>query len=408
MCPSTQGNTGPQTARQWERLHGSEIIAWLESSGVKQRMLDDICRAVELSANWFMEYEGINGLQILSQYPDVLAKCDELDFNDPSQAAAYLLVHLADRYCRVWQVLEELLKKGRLPLGKSPNFSALDIGAGPGPGIFAVRHFYAALVHFTTLHKSEYRVMPLGRAGVIERSMGMAHAMHVFAEMLLLLETGRLHPVGSTGNKPPFYRELVLSAMPFGASHTDFEKFSPQEMHVAVGRSLAQGYYTEYEEDDILWAEANGYAHTQPIDTPNAYALVLMTNFLTTDDMVKQFDESLDRIMRTSLVPGGTVLCLGSASKTYDGIYAILDQKAKAAHVQQLKDIRSLYQEWASPMVLEALTELSRSIWRKLEGKNHATEVRERLKKLNASDIFDTTIRFRLPQFKLQTYRRGK
>ena len=293
---SMQGDNIPQTVRQWELLHGSEIIAWLESSGVKQRMLDDIYHAVELSANWFMEYEGIDGLQILSQYPDVLANCDKLDFNDPSQAAAYLMVHLADRYCRVWQVLEELLKAGRLPLGKSPNFSALDIGAGPGPGIFAVRHFYAVLAYFTALHKSKYQVMPLARAGVIERSMGMAHAMHVFAEMLLLLETGRPHPVGSTGNKNPCYRELALSATPFGASHTNFEKFSPQEMHVAVRRSLARGHYTEYEEDDILWAEANGYAYAQPIDTPSAYALVLMTNFLTTDDMVKQFDESLDRI----------------------------------------------------------------------------------------------------------------
>lgn len=112
--------------------------------------------------------------------------------------------------------------------------------------------------------------------------------------------------------------------------------------------------------------------------------------------------------MRTSLVPGGTVLCLGSASETYNGIYAVLDQKAKAAHVRQLKDVTLIYKKWASPMVLQALTELSRSMWRKLEGKNYATEVRERLTKLNASAIFDTTIRFRLPQFKLRAYRRGK
>jgi hypothetical protein len=103
-------------------------------------MLGDICRAVELSANWFMKYEGIAGLQILSQYPDVLTKCDELDFNDPSQAAAYLIVHPANRYCRVWQVLEKLLKASRLPLEKMPNFPALDIGAGSGPSILAVRH----------------------------------------------------------------------------------------------------------------------------------------------------------------------------------------------------------------------------------------------------------------------------
>jgi len=406
MCPSIQGNTGPRTARQWELLHSSEIIAWLESSGVKQRMLDDICRAVVLAVDMFAQGDGA-GLQILSQYPNILAKCDDLDFNDPYQAAAYLAVHLADRYCRVWQALEELLRAGRLPLGKGSNFSVLDIGAGPGPGIFAVRHFYAALAHFTNLHKSEYQVMPLERASIIERSRGMTHAMHIFAEMLILLEDGKSRYKENTHDKNPCYKELALSATPFGASHNDFEIFSSRDMHFAARHGLAQAYV---EEDNISWNEANRYAYEQPVSIPSAYALILMINFLTTNAMVEQFDESLGRLMRTSLVPGGTILCLGSASKEkgYGKIYATLDQKAKAAHLLRLKDTRSVYQAGESPIVLQTLAELSRSMWQKLEGTNHVVEIREKLKQMDASDIFDSTIPYTLPRFKLRAYRRGR
>lgn len=123
MC-SMQGNTGPKTARQWGLLHGGEILSWLVSSGVKQRMLDDVCRAVDQAVAMLAQgYGNANSeLQILSQYPHVLKNCDDLDFNDPHQVTAYLAVHLVNRYCSVWRVLEELLQAGRLPLGKDQPF----------------------------------------------------------------------------------------------------------------------------------------------------------------------------------------------------------------------------------------------------------------------------------------------
>src|SRR5581483_4519167 len=116
-----------------------------------------------------------------------------------------------------------------------------------------------------------------------------------------------------------------------------------------------------------------------------------MMNFLTTNKMVEQFDASLDRLMRTSLVPGGTILCLGSASKDkgYHEIYATLDQKAQAAHLLLLKDLPSIYQAGVSPMVLQTVAGSVRSIWKNLEGPNPATEVREQLKQMGASDIYD-------------------
>ena len=40
----------PATARQWELAHAQTIVEWLHSSGIAQRMLADICQAVEATA----------------------------------------------------------------------------------------------------------------------------------------------------------------------------------------------------------------------------------------------------------------------------------------------------------------------------------------------------------------------
>jgi len=113
----------------------------------------------------------------LRQFPRVWRPHDDLEFSDPTQALAYLILHLPDRYTRMFQVLECLLSSGRLPLGKGDNFAAIDIGAGPGPGIFAIRSFYAALAHYVSLHDPSRPVATLGSTDVVERSQGMPCAM---------------------------------------------------------------------------------------------------------------------------------------------------------------------------------------------------------------------------------------
>ena len=107
-------------------------------------MLADICSAVETTVNWLISDNPDRARWVIRQYPRVLSSCDELQFNDPAQALAYLILHLPDRYCRMFQVLERLLLSAKLPLGRSHGFAAIDIGACPGPGIFAIRSFDAA------------------------------------------------------------------------------------------------------------------------------------------------------------------------------------------------------------------------------------------------------------------------
>jgi hypothetical protein len=143
-----------KSARQWELAHGQAVVEWMHKSGVAQRMLADVCTAVDVTVDLLVQNNAGTARRVITEFPTppVLSRCDSIDFDTMEQALAYLILHLPDRYTRVFQVLERLLVNGALPLGKNDNFAAIDIGAGPGPGIFAIRSFYAALSHYVGSH----------------------------------------------------------------------------------------------------------------------------------------------------------------------------------------------------------------------------------------------------------------
>jgi hypothetical protein len=121
------------SARQWQLAHGAAAVDWMRSSGIAQRMLADICTAVETTIEWQVGDNPDWARRVIERFPAVRDTCDQLRFSDPAQALAYLILHVPDRYCRMFQVLERLLANGRLPIGKRDDFAAIDIGAGPGP-----------------------------------------------------------------------------------------------------------------------------------------------------------------------------------------------------------------------------------------------------------------------------------
>jgi hypothetical protein len=94
-----------------------------------------------------------------------------------------------------FQVLERLLLDGRLPVGRrrmqavADDFTAIDIGAGPGPAIFAIRSFYAALVHYSCMqdppgliaalrHRARAKIQPTLTPALVSMStqQGLSHS----------------------------------------------------------------------------------------------------------------------------------------------------------------------------------------------------------------------------------------
>jgi hypothetical protein len=109
------------TARQWQLAHGQSALQWMRSFGVTQRLLMDLCIAVETTVEWLVHDDAHRARWVIQQYPRVLTCCDVFEFNDPAPALAYRILHLPDHYWRMFQVRERLLLSGRLPWGDDAN-----------------------------------------------------------------------------------------------------------------------------------------------------------------------------------------------------------------------------------------------------------------------------------------------
>jgi hypothetical protein len=367
-------------------------------------MLADVCQAiattVDLAVDRYAEPR-----QVLEWFPRVLDSCDQLPFDDYAQALAYLILHMPDRYCRMFQVLERLVTVARLPIGRSDNFAAVDIGAGPGPGIFAIRGFYAALAHNASVHDPQYAVATLGHADVVERGRAMSSVMHHFAEARLMAERGHFAPV--TDSRNPSEAELEQSATPFGAMHRDFTTLDIPVEHQQARQRLADELY--WEDSELSRAGANRLAQAELIRQPSAYALAVMMNFLTSgSDALQKFSEGIDRLMARSLVPGGTILVLGSSGAEYQEIYRELDRRAIAAHLTIVDGFAQPLQAGHRADERAAIRTLTRGIWQKLGTlAGDVSHTKKELRELGRDKIFDSSRPFRFPRFQVRAYRRG-
>jgi hypothetical protein len=381
----------------------------MHASGVAQRMLDDVCQAVQTTVRNLVGDSADRAREVLEEYPRVLRCCDQLTFDEPAQALAYLILHLPDRYCRMFQVLERLLIGGRLPIGRTDGFAAIDIGAGPGPGIFAVRGFYAALANYVELHDPSWRVATIGHSDVVERGEAMPWVMHHFAEALVAAERG--HPEYGRGEQTepnPCAKQLGESATPFGARYDNFAVLDIHGEHHAARRRVAKELYDE-DDLELSWEGASRLAYQERISQPSAYALAVMMNFLTPgSDALTLFSEALDRLMRGALVPGGTILVLGAVSKDYRAIYRELDSRAAAARLRSVGGFDRPLSAGHRAEELAAIGRLTRRVWHQLKAlASDVTPVKDELRQGGAADIFDESVPFGLPVFQVRAYRRG-
>jgi hypothetical protein len=393
------------TARRWQLAHGRDAIEWIRSSGTAQRMLEDICAAVETTVDWVVGNDPETARRVLRQFPQVWRPHDDLEFSDPTQALAYLILHLPDRYTRTFQVLECLLSSGRLPLGKGDNFAAIDIGAGPGPGIFAIRSFYAALAHYVSLHDPSWTVATVGSTDVVERSQGMPRVMHRFAEALVTIEQGRPTAPGSDHGTPnPCAAELRHSAAPFGADYVDFTALDVKQEHERARRSLAEEQYRE-DSLELTRADANRPAYAESAGRPSSYALAVLMYFLTTTDVVSMFSDAIERLVHGSLVPGGTILMFGADGGDWQDVYTELDGRAQAAYLTVLDSFDKPLQAGHRADERATIRTLTRGIWKRLEPlAGDVSQIKEELRERRADKIFDESTSFGFPQFRVRAY----
>jgi ribosomal protein RSM22 (predicted rRNA methylase) len=255
--------------------------------------------------------------------PPTRTCCDDLCFQDYDEAAAYTVQHLTDRYGRVTQVLERLFAAGHLPL-RLRQMSVLEVGAGLAPGLYAARDFYADLALWAETTGQQTEFVPVTHMYVLDRGEAWDRLLHHLSERLISLRSA-------------LPRSPV--ALPFRVEYDNLVGFSPIREHVTALDHVAALISADFDRADepITRSTARRFAEEDGVDKPSAYDLVVMCNFLTTEDSVKDFRTDL-RQLASSLTPGGLLIVIGHPyGKKYTRIWSELRALMRDAGLTQLR-----------------------------------------------------------------------
>lgn len=305
----------PKRKTAWKMLireHSNSFLQWMDSNQIAFRCFDSLATDIDkylLNRLLRWQYAEIDEQQFLLKFvsaiPEVLAHCDENIYDGLLVADAYAYVHLLERYRRFWAVLVELTKHGLLPM-RDTGINVLDVGAGPGPTVFAVKDYYQALREYATDADIPVLQTPLPRVDTVESSDAMVHVVHELAE----------------------YRR---DAGPFRAEFRDF-----YDLDFDIARS-AYRIKLESEYDYELGWEGFPVPEGEWKGRYN-YNLAVFSNFLTQPSAVVGLEKSIRRIF-AGLRAGGVVVVLGGTQAHYPQIYAMVARLARQSGVQVMTRI---------------------------------------------------------------------
>lgn len=120
--------------------------------------------------------------EVASKFKDVLASCDEIDYQEDTTATAYGILHFLPRFRRFQMTFSKLVDKQVLPLGAKP-INSLDIGTGPGPSLYALSDTYKSLKLFGNINNVSYLKGIDYKADYVERSSGFRNWLHHLTEV---------------------------------------------------------------------------------------------------------------------------------------------------------------------------------------------------------------------------------
>ena len=233
--------------------------------------------------------------KVSSKFNDVLANCNEVDFMDEETSLAYAFLHLLDRYYRFLYMQRILVENRCIPyspheyicmhshggLERVKRLGILDVGTGPGPALMAFSDFYDWLKKHTG---EEYDVV----CDYVEKSTGFRRFLHAFLEKTAMWK-----------------QELECKD-----SHLDY-------MNIPFHNG---SFY------DFSGIDQRGGGRYRDIKIH--YDLLIMSNFLTTEDMVESFKQ--DIINTTNMLRDKGIFMLVGAcsgkSRKYESIYKKIDE----------------------------------------------------------------------------------
>lgn len=300
------------TWRNLLRRNRAGFLSWLRKSGrerecferISSQLADFLIMRISRTGPEWPEAP----IEFWKRIPDVRSCCSEpRTFEKPLAVEAYAYVHLLERYRRMWRCLKYLTHNAALPLG-THGVRVLDVGAGPGPSLYAIDDFYRALNEYATESTVPDLQIPNPELNCIERSQPMIRFFHEFSEFC--------------DRSGPF-REVFSD---FRGLDLNFARESYRnDNEIVTFRDPDTGDYEE-----ILNPEAGDSANRL-----YRYRLLVFSNFLTLESEVDLFREELCRMFR-DLNPGAVVIVLGATGGIYPQIYKRVVAMAKAAGLKQM------------------------------------------------------------------------
>ncbi len=111
--------------------------------------------------------------EITKKLPDVITRCDSIDYQEESTAEAFAIFHLLDRIIRFEKITLELCSRGLINSKKNKKYDVLDVGTGPAP----------ALISFSFAHKYLKNDF---KCDYVEQSKGFRSFLHHFCEAVCM------------------------------------------------------------------------------------------------------------------------------------------------------------------------------------------------------------------------------
>lgn len=365
-------------AAQWEREVAERFLLWRGTSGPGLELMRTFAEAVTQTLCKDGDQFAQSG-KLASRLPAVLTSCDTLTFDDRVEALAYSALHLVDRYGRVGQVLEYLIRIGRLPL-RFAGARVLEVGAGPAPALYAARDFYAALSRWPGRGNVEFG--PLGKSDTLDRGPAWDPLLHHLSENLLTIRGGAL----SDGY------------LAWDRTINDFTGFDVRERHHRSVARSAERLADELKEADepISDGSARQMAYEEGVLEPSAYDIVFLCNFLTQQSMTEKFELELHRLA-CSLTPGGLLIVIGGIGASYPAIYSKIRTIAATAKLWDVSR-KEVFQANVEPRSLSLIAGHVRDNVR-FALINCPRKVRSAVIDSLPKDLVDDKLEFRLPKF---------
>ena len=286
---------GQVGAHRWERQRAEVWAHWRASDTSSGRpRLEALATAVSELARTHLRRES-DAEAVVREFPAVLRSCDTLTFERPTQTLAYMLWHLTDRYGRVTQVLDRLFAHGHLPLRKRGLSVREDADIAP----------------VATLH-------------AIDRGPAWSTLLHQLSETLI-------------AHYPPSRRSGQAINLPFNISYDELSNFSIRELHDESLAHQSRAIQDEFDRggEYLSLHTARKHALDDGCYPPSAYDLIVMCNFLTTEEITRRFAAEI-RTLATSLTPGGLLVVLGATGRRYPVVYGELRSLLAATRLRPL------------------------------------------------------------------------